>query len=524
MKIIYEEHNGRRYAYRATSRRVPGVKNPVSEKEYLGVVDPDTGRLIPKKGTEGILDMDGRYGMKDYGSVLIIRKVLEDLGLDRVFDVMLGEDSRLAMAILASQILRPSPMWGITYTMDMAGIEEAFGSGKVSNRRIRSFFDSVDPTTAESMLSEKSKTASYTLLAPFPLLLGNTPILVTKYGIVAAPQEFIVLDVCMDADGEVRGIQSSSSVEQSFSDHLTHIMCSEYSGLPLVLGVGESKPKNVAEAISKGFDVIAVCATEHFELNFFQDTALEERSYNGDTYYVQEGASELIVSEGGWRFIGPADRRFDSSGAKLKSFVCYDPRIHHNDVKVIRGMLEIALSRSRSIEPGELEQWMEGEAGWLSNILRLKKGKDGTAGVTVIKSKLRELEKSLGRFVVVTTLDDEEEVFDALAHANPILGAIRDFYAEITDTWSPSLYSRDRPFMILQLVAIMVRAKIDAVLSESGRTGMKAKDLFMWTSSYRSMDTGYGLIRSSKSRDVEELLALFGVDDTSDAARRFRAV
>ena len=49
MKISYIERNGRRYAYTCTSRRIPGRKNPVSEMTYLGVVDPVSGEIIPKK-------------------------------------------------------------------------------------------------------------------------------------------------------------------------------------------------------------------------------------------------------------------------------------------------------------------------------------------------------------------------------------------------------------------------------------------------------------------------------------------
>ena len=48
MKITYTEINGRRYAYTCTSERVPGKKNPVSKRVYLGIVDPETGEIIPK--------------------------------------------------------------------------------------------------------------------------------------------------------------------------------------------------------------------------------------------------------------------------------------------------------------------------------------------------------------------------------------------------------------------------------------------------------------------------------------------
>ena len=46
--IFYMERNGQKYAYESVSVRVPGKKNPKTIKTYLGRVDPDTGKIIPK--------------------------------------------------------------------------------------------------------------------------------------------------------------------------------------------------------------------------------------------------------------------------------------------------------------------------------------------------------------------------------------------------------------------------------------------------------------------------------------------
>jgi len=49
MKVFNEIRGNRKNAYRSTSRREPGKKYPVTIKEYLGVVDPVSGNIIPKK-------------------------------------------------------------------------------------------------------------------------------------------------------------------------------------------------------------------------------------------------------------------------------------------------------------------------------------------------------------------------------------------------------------------------------------------------------------------------------------------
>lgn len=49
MVVKFERRNGRTYAYECTSERVPWKDTPVTRKIHLGVVDPETGEIIPKR-------------------------------------------------------------------------------------------------------------------------------------------------------------------------------------------------------------------------------------------------------------------------------------------------------------------------------------------------------------------------------------------------------------------------------------------------------------------------------------------
>ena len=47
--IYFVERNGKRYAYKSTSRYDPDKNYPVTVNEYIGRVDETTGEIIPKK-------------------------------------------------------------------------------------------------------------------------------------------------------------------------------------------------------------------------------------------------------------------------------------------------------------------------------------------------------------------------------------------------------------------------------------------------------------------------------------------
>ena len=77
--IFYMERNGQKYAYESTSVRVPGRKNPKTIKTYLGRVDPETGKIIPKESRSRPKE---EYA-KHYGSVRFLDGIQKDM---RIFE------------------------------------------------------------------------------------------------------------------------------------------------------------------------------------------------------------------------------------------------------------------------------------------------------------------------------------------------------------------------------------------------------------------------------------------------------
>lgn len=77
-----------RNAYGVASKREPGKKYPTTVKEYMGVVDPNTGNLIPKKTRSDDLKFtlsDGKFRTKDFGKVILINKVAKDSAFSGLF-------------------------------------------------------------------------------------------------------------------------------------------------------------------------------------------------------------------------------------------------------------------------------------------------------------------------------------------------------------------------------------------------------------------------------------------------------
>ena len=120
--IYYIERNGNKYAYQSTSKRVPGKKSPVTEKIYLGKVDPETGNIIPK---ENRTPPKEEY-VKDYGSIAILDKVQDDLGLFEDLKACFPDIAEKIMAAAISQCLEATPFSDIEYIIDGSTIAELY--------------------------------------------------------------------------------------------------------------------------------------------------------------------------------------------------------------------------------------------------------------------------------------------------------------------------------------------------------------------------------------------------------------
>ena len=141
MSIRYEERNGKKYAYRCTSRREPGKKYPVSKKEYLGAVDPETGNLIPKKVETDSLKFslqDGKFRTKNYGGSMIVDTVARRIGLRDDLRASFGDAADTMLALAMGQAMAPTAFMDTTLTLESSYVRELVGiSGMdVSSQRM----------------------------------------------------------------------------------------------------------------------------------------------------------------------------------------------------------------------------------------------------------------------------------------------------------------------------------------------------------------------------------------------------
>ncbi len=118
--IFYIERKGQKYAYESVSRRVPGRKNPVTQKTYLGKVNQSTGKIIPKESRTP----PSEEHVRKYGCVTILDKIQSDLGImDDLFECF-PDIAKNILATAMAVAIDPTPFNDIHFTVDENGLKD----------------------------------------------------------------------------------------------------------------------------------------------------------------------------------------------------------------------------------------------------------------------------------------------------------------------------------------------------------------------------------------------------------------
>lgn len=151
VNVRYENRNGRLYAYTSTSRRVPGHKNPVSVKEYIGVVDPVTGDIVekhPRSGSRTAM-LDGS-SVSNHGDVLLALTMAERMGILDDLRQVFGERHKRILAVILAQTIRPSMSDRLDVVFEMSGLSEVLGMDRMTSDDV---YDAVSDISREDMSS-----------------------------------------------------------------------------------------------------------------------------------------------------------------------------------------------------------------------------------------------------------------------------------------------------------------------------------------------------------------------------------
>lgn len=534
MSIRYEERNGKKYAYRCTSRREPGKKYPVSKKEYLGAVDPETGNLIPKKVETDSLKFslqDGKFRTKNYGGSMIVDTVARRIGLRDDLRASFGDAADTMLALAMGQAMAPTAFMDTTLTLESSYVRELVGiSGMdVSSQRmseITRMLGEASGCTEDLFALRAKRYADGTFL--YDLTSQSTYSEVGGFAEwgknrdgEALKQLNIGLVTGHEGDPVAFDLFPGSVADITTLRRFAEDMRERVPGCVLVMDRGFESAGNVAELMEHGMDFVMPCtlsskAVKSLITDFAKDVSKPEydRIHDGHVYSVRERRLGVARDGGSWTYVADDDEAFDENGFVIKAYVCHDSKKRSDDEQELKTAL---MAKIKELDGKKFEDPVKSFAkktGWMAQYLEYSLDPEGRMVIGYRNNAMTFFRNRAGMFVMLAPSTGWETAMTAYDARNNVEMAFDIFKNELDGrrgrTGDPV---RARGRLLIKFLALMIRVRMQITVSRSKVKNLTVENALMSAATYEIVKDRGVNVRSEKTKRVREIFEAFGVED-----------
>ena len=547
--IFYLERNGNRYAYEATSRRVPGKKNPVTKNVYLGKVDPETGKIIPKESRRRPAEEHAKL----YGPVAVLDAVQRELGLLEDLSGAFAGLERNIMGAAMSQVIDPTAFDNVHYVVEGSVVRERLKlrgslspavmsdmSAEVGRSfgAMDAFFEARVRRSADPLIAlDLTSVSSYSLMGGW-----------AEWGHNRDGEDLRQTNIAMVTDGRgvplafamLPGSIADTAVLDEAVDRMRGLGCLGR----FVMDRGFESASNVNHMMRKGVEFTMPSDAKAEPIKKLMTMAAADmrgaasyRRHEGRSYKVAEyvvgvvehegGGCEYVIrapeSHKGWE---ENNRLFEGSG-KLAAFVVYDVRKAADDVDRIVSAVSEAELRLEGTRPRDPAKAYGRLPAFVRRYLDYSVGDDGAMHVERRQNAFSFADNRSGMFVMLASEGTPWEVAMSSYDVRDWVEKAFDVYKNDLDggrsrTGDPD---RARGRLFIKFVALIMRMHVLNVLRDHDEAVLKGKakkDSVNGNTAeevFRKLNTlmaigGTGDWRlTAVTKNVREIFALFGLEE-----------
>ena len=510
MKTTFTERNGILYAYECTSHRVPGKKNPVSERRYLGKVDNATGKIIPPNtdGPRFLCDCTTRC--MDYGDSTALLSIADDIGLVDDLRAIFPKIYREILAICVSEAIRPSPIDVVTKHLRITGTCELLGIPHPSSKSITSVLSDVNHESNQKFVELRvhRNNGGHTLYhIGKPITLDERP----------NSTAMSRMDLIMGLDSNGLPMLITANDEELSNPHIlleTVDLCMDDNSPVLLSNSHDINLGGLADLISHHprFAVSVHHPSELMTIILPRFEGLESKTnmtvYKGMRCYVRHIPMSLTGSPNGWKL---EDTEWDDHGSRLDVWVCYNrthaERIRNNLLQYLEGIVKELNNRSFD----RPQQSFEAISGNMSVFIDRSVGPDGVMHISMNKRRIGDFVRLQSSFAVIGRGLSWDEIMSSRSGAVRVKKEMDRIDAGLWAVKSKGV-SNIHGLLLVDLITVMLRTELQRRLDESGSEISVDEALYV-ASSWKIMCIDGKLIRGFAEREVSRIFRLLDIDD-----------
>lgn len=523
MRVTFTEVNGRRYAYTCTSRRVPGKANPVSERIYLGAVDPVTGMIIPKKGSEGAWPGAIPGPIKNHGDVAIALRIAEEMAIREDLQAVFGNDGDRILAIVLAQAIRPSSSSDVIHTFETSSVCESIhlnpkGMGVSEVRRLMNLM------TSESM--EKFFDRRF-VRGPGKVLVFNHLMSLEdgSRSIVRSIPEALAKDgICVTVhiteSGNPVGFRTIGDPEEDVSDlvDLMRNIGRRYGDCVFVPDTTLSPTLRISELVRNGveFMIPYPMTSEQYASVIHDYTDLMDDSHvldgSSGMGFMKEDMVGLSMASDGSVIVPRSDSRFNSCGSHLRSYVSIDPMARDDAVRAVNRIVRSVRLRLNGQVSSDPQTLLRNIAGPAHPLFRVSVDGNGLMRVTVRKDVMADFRDNAGKTLILTTSASWEDAMNARAIRKGLMDLIWQYNGG--SDWAFKHVGKGvdmQSQLFVEFIVFTIYSRMRRALIGNG-LGADIPEALHRASSVKCVMTPLGPRTGPVDRGTKRLLGMFGVE------------
>ena len=546
--IFYMERNGQKYAYESTSVRVPGKKNPKTVKTYLGKVDPETGKIIPKESRSRPKE---EYA-KHYGAVKALDGIQKQMGifedLDATFTTMAPNMMGAAMALA----MNPSTMDSLHYTVEGSVIRETCRMrGTLSPSAIGDLSEEIGGmmVTMDRFFGRRiaRNPASFysldlTSVSTYSKMEGWA-----QWGHNRDNEDLKQTNIAMVTDAEgipamfrmLPGSIADMAVMRSVVEDMQKLGCKGR----LVMDRGFESAENISALLDLGTEFTVPSNAKAEPIKKLMTMAVSEMRkaashafHEGSAYQYAEFEVGIADLGSGYEYIVriPASQkdseenneRFEKA-RKLKAFVVYDPKKAADDKNQMMSMVHDMELKLEGTRPRDPDMTYRELPAFVRRYLDYSVDDGGVMHMVRKDNAFTFADNRSGMFVMLT---DPDTSFDEMMTSYDV----RDWVEKAFDVYKNDLdggrsrtgnVERARGRLFLKFIALMLRIRIQNILrkhDEDAKKGVVKKDTVCGMTvneALLSLNTVFAVGNTGDwrltavSKNVREIFRLFGLEE-----------
>ncbi len=547
--IYYVERNGQKYAYESVSRRVPGRKNPVTEKTYLGKVDPETGKIIPKESKK----VPTEEHVRKYGCVTVLDRIQSELGILDDLRECFTDIAENVMATAMAVAIDPTPFDDVHFTVDENGIRDRLRlRGSLSppvlsdlTKDLGQRFSAMDAfftRRAERMVENGTYAIDITSNSTYSDMGGYAEWGYNRDG-ESLPQTEIIL--VTDGSGIPIAFQmlpGSIADSASLQSTVEWMQSIGVEGM-LVADRGFENANNIAALLDHGIPFTIPSNAREMPIKKLMTKAKRImkdsdfiRRHEGRTYRVAEFEVGIADLDDGHRYVTRLDANEKDAESendlfeisrKIRAFVVHDPRKAADDMDSLMSAIERAelelegtTRKDPAKEFNKLPAFVRSHLDWSVD-------DDGIMHIERLQNSFSFDSNRAGMFVMFASMDTEWEDMMSSYDTRDWVEKAFDVYKTDADgsrsrTGDPD---RARARFFIKMLALIMRITIQNRLRDHEREILASKrkrdnvcglsvNSMMRTLGTLMVIVSPGYVRlTPPSKTVREIFSLFGLEE-----------